>query len=214
MEKNLEDQRQSYEKGTLNQNKILQEPFEFFRQWFDEVEQSKEIEESNAMSISTLGENGFPKTRVVLLKEITDNGFIFYTNYDSEKGKALTINPQVCLSFFWPPLQRQVIIEGQAQKLPAKKSDEYFQKRPKGSQLGALVSPQSEIIPNREFLEKRLQDLEKKYAEKEIPRPENWGGFVVQPISFEFWQGRENRLHDRFLYKKKENSWEVNRLAP
>lgn len=215
MEKNLENYRQSYEKGQLDDTRVYKDPFDFFKHWFDEAEDCDQIEESNAMNISTLGTDGFPKTRVVLLKEISESGFVFYTNYDSEKGRALAAHPEVCLSFFWPPLQRQVIVKGVAEKLSPQKSDDYFHKRPKGSQLGAMVSPQSEKIPSRSFLENRQRELEKKYTgDQPIERPLNWGGYHVKSLSFEFWQGRANRLHDRFLYEKKGDDWEVNRLAP
>ena len=167
------------------------------------------------MTISSIGLDDFPKSRVVLLKQLVDEGFVFYTNYTSEKGKAISKNPKVGLSFFWPNLERQVIIKGIAEKTTFEVSNTYFQSRPKGSQLGAIVSPQSEVIANREFLEKSLSELEKKYENIPIPKPDNWGGFLVQPISIEFWQGRANRLHDRIRYELQQNSlWKIERLAP
>jgi pyridoxamine 5'-phosphate oxidase len=167
------------------------------------------------MTVSTIGADGFPKSRVVLLKQFTDEGFIFYTNYDSEKGKAIASNPNICLSFFWQSLERQVIIKGIAEKVPENKSDNYFDSRPEGSKLGALVSHQSEIIASREILEEKLRKLEIQYEGKSIPRPENWGGYLVRPVEIEFWQGRPNRLHDRIRFREEgANSWKIDRLSP
>src|SRR5690606_6372676 len=151
----------------------------------------------------------------VLLKKYDEYGFTFVTNYDSEKGKALLLNPQVCLSFFWPSIERQVIIKGIAEKQTEAYSEGYFHSRPKGSQLGTVVSPQSSIIPNREFLDEQLKNLELEYENTEVPKPENWGGVLVKPVSIEFWQGRANRLHDRIRYTLLENDdWKIERLAP
>ncbi|WP_338410873.1 pyridoxamine 5'-phosphate oxidase, partial [uncultured Flavobacterium sp.] len=152
---------------------------------------------------------------VVLLKSFNDEGFVFYTNYDSEKGKSILKNPNVCLSFFWPSIERQVIIKGVAEKTNATTSNKYFDSRPEGSKLGAIVSPQSQIIPNRFFLEENLKVLKSSLEGKEITRPENWGGFIIKPISIEFWQGRPNRLHDRIRYYiNKKSVWNTERLAP
>ena len=171
--------------------------------------------ETNAMTISTLGLDGFPKSRVVLLKKYTHEGFIFYTNYNSEKGRDILANPNVCLSFFWPKAERQVIIKGKAEKVEPNMSDGYFESRPRGSQLGALVSNQSEVVANRKVLEDDLQQLEAKYEGKDILRPDHWGGFIVKPISIEFWQGRPNRLHDRIRFTLNEDfDWIMERLAP
>ena len=167
------------------------------------------------MTVNTIGLDGFPKARIVLLKKFNEEGFIFYTNYNSEKGKALANNPNVCLSFFWPTVERQIIIKGIAEKTSAIVSDNYFASRPDGSKLGAIVSPQSEIIPDRKFLENNLKQLEKDFEGNEILRPTNWGGFLVRPVEVEFWQGRPNRLHDRIRYKLKDNyEWRIERLAP
>ena len=213
--KDLGSYRKSYDQNELVESNLIENPFDFFNKWFQEVEQFGGIEEVNAMTISTIGSDGFPKSRIVLLKQIEENGFVFYTNYDSEKGKSILKNPQVSISFFWPNLERQVIIKGIAEKTTSEISDKYFNSRPKGSQMGALVSPQSEIIPNREFLEKRLTDFETEFQNNVVPRPENWGGFLVQPVSFEFWQGRPNRLHDRIRYSiQPDLSWKTERLAP
>lgn len=214
MEKNLEHKRKSYERNHLTGKELEDAPMDLFRQWYDEVEASGEIEEVNAMTVSTIGVDGFPKGRVVLLKKITETGFIFYTNYSSEKGKALEKNPHICLSFFWPAAEKQVIIKGKAERVAPEISDHYFHSRPKGSQLGALVSPQSQEIPNRAFLENKLAELKQEFNNKMIDRPSYWGGYEVKPISVEFWQGRPNRLHDRFLYTLKNGQWSHVRLAP
>lgn len=213
--KDLSDYRKSYEKKALLESNTPDEPLELFRDWFFEVEASDGVDEVNAMHLSTIGLDGFPKTRVVLLKKFTYEGFIFYTNYLSEKGKAITENPNVCLSFFWHNMERQIIIKGQAEFLSENLSDGYFESRPLGSQLGAIVSPQSEIIPNREFLDHQLKDLEQKFYNQLPERPKHWGGYLVRPQSIEFWQGRPNRLHDRIRYElQNDYSWTKVRLAP
>lgn len=188
---------------------------ELFQRWFYEVEASEGVDEPNAMTLSTLGLDGFPKNRVVLLKKYTFEGFIFYTNYESEKGKAIARNPHVCLSFFWPNMERQIIIKGKVEKIAANLSDGYFESRPEGSKLGAIVSNQSTVIQSREVLEQELQKLEKEYEGKEIERPAYWGGYIVKPVSLEFWQGRPNRLHDRIRYSlQADYNWKIERLAP
>ena len=187
---------------------------QLFHKWFYEAEE-QENGEVNAMTISSIGLDGFPKSRVVLLKKFNEEGFIFYTNYNSEKGKAILQHPNVCISFFWPILQRQVIIKGIAEKTASQVSDAYFDSRPEGSKLGAIVSNQSEIIPSRAFLDEKLKNLETEVSGSEIKRPENWGGFLVKPVEVEFWQGRANRLHDRIRYKLEADfSWKIDRLSP
>lgn len=211
----LSNYRRSYEKGELTEQNLPEDPIALFKKWFHEVEDFGAVAEVNAMTVSTIGKDGFPKARVVLLKQFTYEGFIFYTNYNSEKGKAIEANPNVCLSFFWHELERQVVIKGVAGKVSENISDGYFESRPEGSRLGAIVSPQSEVIPSRDYLENKLHDLENEYKGKEIPRPKNWGGFIVKPVEVEFWQGRPNRLHDRIRYKLLDDfSWSTDRLAP
>ncbi len=215
MNTDLGDYRRSYEKGALHLNDVPENPIELFQKWFFEVDQFFEGQETNAMTLSTIGADGFPRNRVVLLKKYTFEGFIFYTNYNSEKGKAIAEHPQVCLSFFWHGAERQVIIKGKAEKIAANLSDGYFESRPRGSQLGALASQQSTVIKDRAVLEERLASLEKAYEGKEIPRPETWGGYIVKPIEIEFWQGRPNRLHDRIRYVLQPDfNWKADRLSP
>lgn len=212
---NLHDKRKVYEKSQLLENQIKGNPIEMFRDWFLEAEENSSVSEANAMAISTVEADGCPRTRMVLLKAYTWEGFIFYTNYESKKGKALEFNNKACLHFFWPSLERQIIIKAELEKVAENLSDGYFHSRPKGSQLGAVVSPQSSVIPNREFLETRLKELEEKYENIEIPRPKNWGGYLAKPYEIEFWQGRPNRLHDRIIYELQEDfDWKISRLAP
>lgn len=211
----LSNYRKSYDKNELLESNLPDNPITLFQTWFQQVEQQGGTEEVNAMTVATIGVDGFPKSRVVLLKKFDNNGFIFYTNYNSEKGQSISNNPNICLSFFWHTLERQVIIKGTAQKTSEKISDDYFASRPEGSKLGAIVSDQSQVIPNRIYLEKKLADLENKFSGNPILRPDNWGGFLVQPIEIEFWQGRPNRLHDRIRFQLNSNNvWTIDRLSP
>lgn len=211
---NLHDKRKVYEKSQLIESEIKENPIEQFRDWFLDASSNPTVSEANAMAISTVENDGCPRIRMVLLKEYTYEGFIFYTNYESRKGKSIDKTHKACLHFFWPGLERQIIIKADVEKIPENLSDGYFHSRPKGSQLGAVVSPQSEVIPNREFLEIKLKELEAQFINSEIPRPENWGGYIAKPYEIEFWQGRPNRLHDRIIYTLKDMDWEISRLAP
>jgi pyridoxamine 5'-phosphate oxidase len=215
MENDLSNYRKNYQKSELSEEGISENPMELFQKWFFEVEEFGGDSEVNAVTVSTIGADGFPKNRVVLLKKFTWEGFIFYTNYNSEKGKAIAKNPNICLSFFWAGIERQVIIKGVAEKLPENLSDGYFESRPDGSKLGAWASDQSEVVPSRSYLDERLASFEKQFENKEIIRPKYWGGYIVKPISMEFWQGRPNRMHDRIKYTlQKDFNWKIARLAP
>lgn len=214
MAENLHDFRQSYKKGTLSKDSVDPNPIQQFRTWFYEAKELEEVGEANAMTLVTIGLDGFPKGRIVLLKNFDEHGFYFYTNYNSDKGKSISANDKVSLSFFWPVLERQIIITGTAAKTSEEISINYFNSRPRGSKLGAIVSNQSEVIENREILEEQLKALEEHYKNNEILKPQHWGGFIVSPISIEFWQGRPDRLHDRIRYTLQEIDWKIERLSP
>ncbi|MEC8248339.1 MAG: pyridoxamine 5'-phosphate oxidase [Bacteroidota bacterium] len=215
MKKDLGHYRKSYDKGSLLESDVPDSPLVLFERWFIEIDRFFPEIETNAMTLSSLDANGFPKARVVLLKQYKTEGFIFFTNYQSEKGKSLIEHPKACLSFHWEGAERQVIIKGIAEKISEQESDAYFNSRPRGSQLGAHASNQSSVIENRSVLENNLKKFENKFKDLSIPRPKFWGGFIVKPIEIEFWQGRANRLHDRIRYQQQENlSWKIQRLSP
>jgi len=209
------DLRVDYQLDELLESKAPASPFMLFDRWFSVAKESGALE-PNAMVVATVTEAGTPSARVVLLKQVSTEGFVFYTNYDSRKGKELSQKPAAAAVFNWLSLQRQVRIEGTVERAAPEVSTNYFHSRPKKSQIGAWVSPQSQEIPDRQFLESRQQEVEQQYADtEELPRPEHWGGFVIKPTLIEFWQGRSSRLHDRLAYRKTENGeWEMVRLAP
>lgn len=206
--------RQEYSKASLDVKSVSQDPISQFTKWFEEAVTAK-IPEPNAMNLATVNENGRPASRIVLLKGVEDYKFVFYTNYQSRKGKELDGNPACSLTFFWPELERQVRIEGVAARVDEKRSEKYFQSRPRGSQVGAWASPQSTLISDRALLEERAKQIEEKFKEQEVlPKPNQWGGYEIDPLMIEFWQGRPSRLHDRILYTRDESGWKINRLAP
>jgi pyridoxamine 5'-phosphate oxidase len=212
--KDIQNLRQDYRASTLLEQDVAANPVKQFEKWFDEALKA-EIWEPNAMTLATATVNGVPSARIVLLKGFSEQGFAFYTNYLSRKGKELAKNPRAALIFNWGQLERQVRIEGTVEKLSKEQSEQYFHSRPIGSQLGALVSPQSQEIAGREELESKWQQLETEYQDKEIPKPAFWGGYIVKPQLVEFWQGRSSRLHDRILYKNAgKSNWKIVRLAP
>ena len=209
----IEDMRKEYTKNGIDEQNMNSDPFDQFESWFDDAKKSQVIE-ANAVILSTANKDGRPSSRVVLIKHIDDNGFIFYTNYESAKAKGMDVNKDVSVNFVWHPLQRQINIQGFTEKVDRKVSELYFHSRPRGSQLGALVSPQSTVIASRQVLEDRLAELDARYQDEPIPLPENWGGIRIIPTRFEFWQGRDNRLHDRFEYILQNDQWLSQRLAP
>lgn len=208
--------RNDYKMQSLSHEDVGEQPIVFFEQWFQEAVDAK-IDEVNAMALSTVDEAGIPHSRIVLLKDIATDGFVFYTNYHSNKGKQIEKHDKVSLLFFWKELERQVRIEGRIEKVSPEVSDDYFYSRPVGSQIGAIVSPQSQIIEDRSLIEKKQQQLEEQVAldPESIQRPEHWGGYIVKPYFMEFWQGRPSRLHDRIAYERKaDDNWKTYRLAP
>ena len=203
-----------YQLKSLSESDVFTDPFGQFTLWWEEA-LSAEIDEVNAMVLSTVKKDGRPSARIVLLKGYDDKGFVFFTNYESNKGEELHKLPYASLLFFWKELERQIRIEGICEKIPPEESDEYFFSRPIGSRLGAWASPQSRVIDGREILENNAEELSQKYIEGNVPRPPHWGGYRILPSSFEFWQGRSSRLHDRILYTNNEsNQWKIQRLAP
>ena len=233
---NLSDFREDYQQGSLDRTQLNPDPFGQFESWFRQAtgveSQSRwrkigialyklwsavgnhRPADINAMTLATVDHEGMPSTRTVLLKSVDARGFIFYTNYDSRKGRELAENPKAALTFFWPELERQVCVAGTVTKLSAEESAAYFKSRPRGSQIGAWASSQSEAIPDRAFLEKKWRELEQKFPQ-DVPMPPNWGGFILNPTRIEFWQGRPSRLHDRFSYiRQADGKWKIDRLSP
>ncbi len=209
----IADIRKEYSLKTLNEADVFADPMQQFEKWWQEAIESK-IEEVNAMTLATSTAEGKPSARIVLLKGIDRNGFIFFTNYHSHKGNQIEENPFVSLVFFWKELERQIRVEGSVSKVTTEESDAYFGSRPEGSRIGAWASPQSRVIASREVIEENVIELGKSFANKEIDRPPHWGGYIVMPNLLEFWQGRNSRLHDRIQYTYKDAAWKIERLAP
>ncbi len=214
MNSSLADLRRDYSSQSLLETDVAPDPIEQFQKWWQQALQS-EIIEANAMTLATASIDGMPSARIVLLKGFDKNGFVFFTNYKSYKAIQLEENPKACLVFFWKEVERQVRIVGLVKKLAAKDSDDYFHSRPIGSQLGAWASPQSQVIDSRNWLDNHYLEVAEQFREKGIDRPPHWGGYIVQPVIIEFWQGRPSRLHDRIQYTLEENGrWKIERLAP
>ena len=212
MSRDLSNYRDKYLKGELIEKNLPKDPFDLFNNWFEDLEKYGNERENNAMSLSTVNEKNVPTTRVVLLKQFSKKGFIFYTNYNSRKGNHIKNNPNVCVSFYWPSMERQVIINGKVSEISKIESDKYFNSRPRSSQLGAIISNQSEIIPSRKYLEDKLNKIDSN--NNDLIRPSNWGGYIIKPELFEFWQGRDSRLHDRIIFSKSKTKWTHKRLSP
>ncbi|MEZ5591242.1 MAG: pyridoxamine 5'-phosphate oxidase [Gammaproteobacteria bacterium] len=214
MSSTLSELRRDYALASLARDSIDADPFRQFEHWFQEALKA-EVLEPNAMTLATVDAQGHPSARIVLLKSVDPTGFVFFTNYQSNKGQQLAANPQAALVFFWKELERQVRIEGQVKKISRAESEHYFQSRPRGSQIGAAASNQSQVVANRATLEARFQDLEARYGEQDIPTPAHWGGYRLTPALLEFWQGRRNRLHDRLRYRLLDSGdWTIERLEP
>lgn len=210
----LSELRQSYTKGSFSEEDLLATPFEQFEKWFAQAMDSQ-LEEPNAMCLATVSKDGQPSTRIVLLKDFSQKGLTFYTNYESRKAEELDATGRAAANFLWLPLQRQVNVTGEVVRVSKSESLKYFLSRPLGSQLGAWASPQSKVITSRSLLETKLDQMKRKFAEGKVPLPDHWGGYRIIPDTFEFWQGRPNRLHDRFIYRKgSDGSWTPERLAP
>jgi len=208
----LADIRKEYNKDQLSKEKLHNDPFQQFDKWMNETLEAQ-CHEPTSMTLATVDQDQMPNCRIVLLKDV-DDGFVFFTNYDSKKGSELLHTKKAALNFFWPELERQVRIRGIIEKVSAEKSDKYYQSRPRESRLGAWASNQSSIVKNSTELDNNYRQLQEKYSDREIPRPQHWGGYVLKPVSIEFWQGKANRMHDRFQYVLNNNEWIINQLAP
>lgn len=208
----LAEIRKEYSLAGLRRLDLEPDPIAQFNRWFEQAF-SAGVLEPNAMSLATVDDDGQPSCRTVLLKGVSPLGFSFFTNYQSRKGRELELNPRAALNFFWPGLERQVSVRGVVEKTAREESEAYFQSRPLGSRYGAWVSRQSAVVENREFLEQRLAEVTAQFGEN-VPCPEYWGGYRLQPVTIEFWQGRPNRLHDRFLYTRSPSGWSIDRLSP
>ncbi|MFN8670905.1 MAG: pyridoxamine 5'-phosphate oxidase [Candidatus Sericytochromatia bacterium] len=209
----LHDYRKDYQNAPLLEENIDKNPFKQFEIWFKEAEKAG-VYEPNAFNLATCNKNGDPSCRVVLLKEFSEDGFIFFTNYESKKASDILENPNVAINFFWAEIHRQVRISGKVEKISLIKSEEYFRSRPVGSQIGAIASKQSHLLLDRNELDLNYKALEEKYTNEIIPMPNNWGGYIVKPTYFEFWQGRSSRLHDRIVFEKVASNWNISRLYP
>jgi pyridoxamine 5'-phosphate oxidase len=212
MDQSIANIRKDYKLKSLLEEDVLSDPIEQFTRWWSEAVNSQ-IDEVNAMTLATASPDGAPSARIVLLKGLTKEGFVFYTNYESNKGKELGTNPRAALVFFWKELERQVRIEGAVEKVSVENSEAYFASRPVASKIGAWASPQSMFIKGREILEENVLKYQAQFGEN-IPKPPHWGGYIVKPLKVEFWQGRRSRLHDRVLYTLKDANWTIARLAP
>jgi len=210
----LSDRRQDYSKGRLDREDLLASPFAQFEKWMRQAEDCK-LEEPNAMCLATVGPEGTPSTRIVLLKQFSEDGLVFFTNYKSRKAQEMDAHKKVAANFLWLPLQRQVNVRGTVERISTAASLKYFVSRPLSSRLGAWTSPQSQVITSRQLLEAKWEQMKQKFKDGDIPLPDFWGGYRIVPKSFEFWQGRPSRLHDRFIYHKSETGpWTIDRLAP
>lgn len=209
----LSDLRKEYIRAGLDESDADPDPIEQFRKWFDEA-LAADLHEPNAMTLATATPDGKPSARIVLLKGFDARGFVFYTNYEGRKGRELAENPRAALVFYWGELERQVRVEGRVWRVLEEESDAYYASRPRGSRLGAWASAQSRSVERRELVEERLRELEREYTGREVPRPPFWGGYRVEPEEIEFWQGRENRLHDRLVYRRSSDGWRIERLQP
>lgn len=205
--------RHDFSKQTLDESQVDKSPFLQFEKWFKEAVDAH-VNEPNAMTVATASKSGKPAARILLLRNFNENGFVFYTNYDSRKGEEIDANPDCALLFFWPELERQVRIEGKLIKQTAAESDLYFNTRPRTSKLGAWTSPQSKVVKNRKELDELYEQMSQRFPSEDVPRPPHWGGYVLQPDSIEFWQGRPSRMHDRILYTLDNGNWKIERLAP